>query len=61
LSFIGARVAAQRERLGEVLARLEQVGNRVLAISSTASKYEIFLEDPLEPVHVAAIHDMLFV
>ena len=61
LSLIGARVAAQRERVGEVLARLEQVGNRVLAISSTASKYEIFLEDPLEPAHVAAIHDMLFV
>jgi aspartate kinase len=61
LSLIGARVAAQRERVGEVLARLEEVGNRVLAISSTSSKYEIFLEDPLPPAQVSAIHDMLFV
>lgn len=60
LSLIGARVAAQRGRVGEVLARLEAAGNRVLAISSTASKYEIFLEDPLPPSLVAAIHDMLF-
>ena len=61
LSLIGARVAAQRERVGEVLARLEEMGNRVLAISSTASKYEIFLEDPLPASQVSAIHDMLFV
>ncbi len=61
LSLIGARVSAQRERVGEVLARLEEVGNRVLAISSTASKYEIFLEDPLSSAQVSAIHDMLFI
>jgi aspartate kinase len=39
---------------------LEEAGNRVLAISSTASKYEIFLEDPLPQPLVAAIHDSLF-
>lgn len=61
LSLIGARVSAQRERVGEVLARLEEVGNRVLAISGTASKYEIFLEDPLSPAQVSDIHDMLFI
>ena len=61
LSLIGARVSAQSRRVGEVLARLEEVGNRVLAISSTASKYEIFLEDPLPPLQVSAIHDMLFI
>lgn len=60
LSLIGAHVAAQRERVGAVLSRLEAAGNRVLAISSTASKYEIFLEDPLPPALVATIHDMLF-
>jgi aspartate kinase len=61
LSLIGARVAAQRERVGAVLSRLETAGNRVLAISSTASKYEIFLEDPLSASLVADIHDMLFI
>jgi aspartate kinase len=60
LSLIGSRVAAQRQRVSEVLARLEEAGNRVLAISSTASKYEIFLEDPLPQPQIAAIHDMLF-
>jgi aspartate kinase len=60
LSLIGARVAAQRERVDMVLAMLEAAGNRVLAISSTASKYEIFLEDPLPKALVAAIHDALF-
>jgi aspartate kinase len=39
---------------------LEEAGNRVLAISSTSSKYEIFLEDPLPQPLVAAIHDALF-
>jgi len=61
VSLIGSRVAAQRERVDKVLAMLEGVGNRVLAISSTASKYEIFLEDPLPRLVVAAIHDALFV
>ncbi len=60
LSLIGSRVAAQRERVDGVLAMLEEAGNRVLAISSTASKYEIFLEDPLPQPQVAAIHDSLF-
>lgn len=60
LSLIGARVAAQRERVAAVLARLEAAGNRVLAMSSTASKYEIFLEDPLTASLVASIHDLLF-
>jgi aspartate kinase len=60
LSLIGSRVAAQRERIDGVLAILEDAGNRVLAISSTASKYEIFLEDPLPQPLVAAIHDSLF-
>ena len=60
LSLIGSRVAAQRERVNGVLAMLEEAGNRVLAISSTASKYEIFLEDPMSQPLVAAIHDMLF-
>ena len=60
LSLIGARVAAQRERVDSVLAMLEAAGNRVLAISSAASKYEIFLEDPLPKALVAAIHDALF-
>ena len=60
LSLIGSRVAAQRERVDGVLAMLEEAGNRVLAISSTASKYEIFLEDPLPQPLVAAIHDSLF-
>lgn len=60
LSLIGARVAAQRERVGAVLSQLEAAGNRVLAISSTASKYEIFLEDPLSASLVATIHDLLF-
>lgn len=60
LSLIGSRVAAQRERLESVRAILEKVGNRILAVSSTALKYEIFLEDPLEKDAVAAIHDMLF-
>ena len=60
LSLIGSRVAAQRERVDSVLAMLEEAGNRVLAITSTASKYEIFLEDPLPQPLVAAIHDSLF-
>ena len=60
LSLIGSRVAAQRERVDAVLGMLEEAGNRVLAISSTASKYEIFLEDPLPQPLVAAIHDALF-
>ena len=60
LSLIGARVAAQRERVDTVLAMLEAAGNRVLAISSAAAKYEIFLEDPLSKALVAAIHDALF-
>ena len=60
LSLIGSRVAAQRERVDTVLGMLEEAGNRVLAISSTASKYEIFLEDPLPQPLVAAIHDALF-
>ena len=60
LSLIGARVAAQRERVDTVLAMLEAAGNRVLAISSAASKYEIFLEDPLPKSLIASIHDALF-
>ncbi|MDY0225212.1 MAG: aspartate kinase [Desulfomicrobium apsheronum] len=60
LSLIGSRVAAQRDRISAVLARLEESGNRVLAISSTATKYEIFLEDAVPQPVVAAIHDMLF-
>jgi len=60
LSLIGSRVAAQRDRVSAVLTRLEASGNRVLAISSTASKYEIFLEDAVPQPVVAAIHDMLF-
>ena len=60
LSLIGSRVAAQRERVDAVLRMLGDAGNRVLAISSTASKYEIFLEDPLPQPLVAAIHDTLF-
>ena len=60
LSLIGARVAAQRGKVGALLSRLEAAGNRVLAISSTASKYEIFLEDPLPASLVAAMHDLLF-
>ena len=60
LSFIGSRVSAQRERLDRVLGMLEEAGNRVLAISSASSKYEIFLEDPLPQALVAAIHDALF-
>ncbi|GAB6110363.1 aspartate kinase [Desulfomicrobium salsuginis] len=60
LSLIGSRVAAQRERVDAVLGMLEEAGNRVLAISSTASKYEIFLEDPLPQPLVSAIHDALF-
>jgi aspartate kinase len=60
LSLIGSRVAAQRARVDGVLTMLEEAGNRVLAISSTASKYEIFLEDPLSQPLVAAIHDSLF-
>lgn len=60
LSLIGSRVAAQRERVDAVLAMLDAVGNRVLAIGSAASKYEIFLEDPLPQPVIAAIHDRLF-
>lgn len=60
LSLIGSRVAAQRERLDGVLLKLERAGKRVLAISSTALKYEIFLEEALEADLVAAIHDGLF-
>lgn len=60
LSLIGSRVAGQKEHLERVFSRLEKAGNRVLAISSTALKYEIFLEDPLAQELVAAIHDDLF-
>jgi aspartate kinase len=60
LSLIGSRVAAQRERLEAVREILDRLGNRVLAVSSTALKYEIFLEDPLAKEGVAAIHDVLF-
>lgn len=60
LSLIGSRVAAQRERLEGILGMLSAIGDRVLAISSTAAKYEIFLEDPLSQPQVAAIHDRLF-
>lgn len=60
LSLIGSRVAAQKERVDTVLDMLERAGNRVLAISSTVLKYEIFLEDPLPQPLVAAIHDVLF-
>lgn len=60
LSMIGSWAAGRKEHLSRVFARLEKAGNRVLAISSTVLKYEIFLEDPLEQELVAAIHDDLF-
>ena len=60
LSLIGSRVAAQRERLEAVREILARLGNRILAVSSTALKYEFFLEDPLAGETVAAVHDTLF-
>lgn len=60
LTLIGTRVAAQHERVAGMLEVLHRAGNRVLAISSTAAKYEVFLEDPLDRERVAEIHDLLF-
>lgn len=60
LTLVGTRVAAQRERLAFVLDALEQSGNRILAISSTAARYEIFLEETVAPDLVAGLHDRLF-
>jgi len=60
LSLIGSRVAAQKERVSLVLGKIEAAGNRVLAISSTALKYEIFLEEALASEVIASIHDALF-